>query len=141
MQLLFADHMLDADRRAGRQPAGERTSGKADDQRLGHIDHRSGVHGLSHDEVRDEADGVEEGDEKYEASYESVKERNQPAGGVAPDGLVDRLGLGHGVLRSVAIAQVAIEKGRGIPAGRPKDFALCWICPGDGLAYSSRLAA
>ena len=63
---------------------------------------------LWHHEARDEADGVEEGDEKCDVGCESIEKRDEPADGVAPDVLADRLGLGHGVLRSVAITEIAI---------------------------------
>src|SRR4030081_2843151 len=77
---------------------------KVDDERLGHRHDRSAVDGLWHHEARDEADGIEAGDEKWDVGCESVQKGDETAHGTSYV-LADRLDLSHGLLRSVAITR------------------------------------
>ena len=54
---------------------------------------------LWHREARDEADGVEDGDEECDVGGEPIEKRYEPAHGTVQF-LADRLGLGHGFVFS-----------------------------------------
>ena len=85
---------------------------------------------LRHYEARNEADGVEEGDEKHDIGHDSVEKREQPAHEVALSAarvLVDCLDLGH--TSSVRYDRKDRDEVARMPKARSKDFAGRLICP------------